>query len=454
MSIPRFFMYIMVIFLSGQALALWVCWRRLKGRPAWQWLVTAGFILANLPWFLFANTFTASELPESWLIAYIIRPFTTWQVGTWLWLIAATVIGILAGLFYKLPQQILAGRRRALAESAGLQTGSLQGQDGFIDFSDVPAGDAHMVSTPIVSPSITDLVSRKPEIPTRNLSIGTSRRQFLTKAARGAAWAGIVAAGGWGLLKTLGPPEVVRYDVAFADLPKELNGLTIAHLSDLHVGGWTTADEIAQALDLTRSLKPDLVVMTGDLIDRNPAFSQALVRHLPLLAASPLGVWAVIGNHDVYTGASQVTAALNGHGLTMLRNQHRVFSAEGLPLAIIGVDDSGRHWTGSGGHLGIKSAAAGLPQEVFTILLAHRPTSFNEARVLGIPLTLCGHTHGGQFAIPGGPNLAEIVYEYTHGLYQAPGGLIHVSAGLGSVGLPFRIGVPAEVALLKLTAKA
>ena len=86
----------------------------------------------------------------------------------------------------------------------------------------------------------------------------------------------------------------------------------------------------------------------------------------------------------------------------------------------------------------------------FPILLAHRPTVFDHARVADIPLTLCGHTHGGQFALPGGPNLADIAYEYTHGVYRRSGGLVHVSAGLGAVGLPFRLGVDAEVALLTL----
>ena len=164
-------------------------------------------------------------------------------------------------------------------------------------------------------------------------------------------------------------------------------------------------------------------------------------------------MFTVIGNHDIYTGADQVTAALESHGASVLRNRHHVFTGQGLPLALAGVDDPGRQWTGSGGILPVDKAIKGLSPEVMPILLVHRPTGFDQARAHGIPLTLCGHTHGGQFAAPHGPNLADLAYKYTHGLYEESGCQVHVSAGIGAVGLPFRLGVPAEIGLLRLTAQ-
>ncbi|MBF0531305.1 MAG: metallophosphoesterase, partial [Deltaproteobacteria bacterium] len=410
MSIPKFFLYIIIFFLSGQALALWICWRRLRGRPGWRWAAVIGFILVNAPWFILAKTLTATELPASWLFAYIVRPFTSWQILTWLWLIGASLLGIMIYLLYHLPKSIFLAwhRPRSGYLLAGIGPSSTRTEpkenltiDRGLDGDKAPSD---LVGRPAIEIN-NDHDSNPPSATRRRqlvLPVNPSRRQFLARTARGAAWAGAIAAGGWGLFNTLLPPKIVRYDLTFPNLPKELIGLTVAHLSDLHVGGWTTSDEIAQALDLTRALKPDLVVITGDLIDRNPNFSQALVRHLPLLAGVPLGVFAIIGNHDIYTGASMITAALNNHGLVMLRDKSRSFQADGLPLALVGMDDSGSPWTGAGGQLGVSHVAAGLPERFFTILLTHRPTNFPEARAAGIPLTLCGHTHGGQFGIPGG----------------------------------------------------
>ncbi len=222
----------------------------------------------------------------------------------------------------------------------------------------------------------------------------------------------------------------------------------MVHLSDLHVGLFTPPDYIPEIFSITRDLKPDLVVITGDLIDHNPSFSKALTRYMYLLSKVPLGVFAIIGNHDIYTGAEIVTRAVQDGGIKMLRNRYHSFTNHGLPLALVGVDDPGRSWTGPGGQIRLDLATAGLAPDLFPVLLTHRPTGFDEARANRIPLTLCGHTHGGQFGLPGGPNLADLAYNFTHGLYEKKGDLLHVSAGTGNVGLPFRLGVPSEIALL------
>ncbi|MEW6265894.1 MAG: metallophosphoesterase [Thermodesulfobacteriota bacterium] len=398
----RFLAIALGAFLAAQVLGLIIWRRRLAGRPWLRWAPYFLFLAGNLPWFVFDWAMSQPLPPPSWLIALVIRPFVTWQVGTVLWLAAGSALTILVALFYTLP------RRTA------------------------------------------ELIRKLGQGPVLPEPANPERRRFLIKSAQVAIWSGALATAGWGLVRATQPPRVVRYDLAYPDLPQTLDGLKIAHLSDLHVGLWTTMDEVAQALALARDLNPDLVVVTGDLIDHNPSFSDELVRCLPILARVPLGVFAIIGNHDVYTGAESVTAALHGRGLTMLRNRHHSFLAEGLPLALIGVDDNGRHWTSSGGPLPIAQAGAGLEEDQMRVLLAHRPTSFEQARLARIPLTLCGHTHGGQFALPDGRNLAQFAYEYTHGVYTKKEGLLHVSAGLGAVGLPFRLGVAPEIALLRL----
>lgn len=393
-----FFLVVLGVFLSAQLLGLLIWWRRLAGRPRLRLAVAGLFFLANLPWLYLPFASDQPHLPPAWATVLILRPFATWQAGLWLWLAAAGSLSLLVLVLYRLPRFLA----RAIRQPA----------------------------------------------PERLANPG--RRVFLARTARAAAWGGALATAGWGLVRVGIRPRVVTLDLAFPDLPPALDGLKIAHLSDLHLGLWSTPGEIAQALDLTRSLDPDLVVITGDLIDHNPALAQVFLRHLPLLRRVPLGLYGIIGNHDLYTGAEEVTAAVQSGGVVMLRNRHQTLTAQGLPLALIGVDDPGRHWYRNGGPVRLGQALRGLPAGLFPILLSHRPGGFDQARARGLPLTLCGHTHGGQFALPGGPNLADLTFRYTHGLYREPEGLLYVSAGLGAVGLPFRLGVPPEIALLRL----
>ncbi|MDY6851116.1 MAG: metallophosphoesterase [Thermodesulfobacteriota bacterium] len=401
-----FYLVILSVFLATQSLGLLIWRRRLISRPRFRLAVTCLFAGANLPWLYFFYAVAKPGLPPGWVTVLIIRPFLTWQFGLLIWLAVLWVLTILSLLVFSLPR-LAFRRRRNIEERPG---------------QDEPANPG--------------------------------RRVFLVQTARAAVWGGIAAGTGWGLVRSGAAPRVVTHDLAFDHLPRTLDGLKIAHLSDLHIGLWTSAEEVAQAFDLTRQLKPDLVVITGDIIDHNPNFSRVFIRYSDLPAEAPLGVFGIIGNHDVYTGANAVTEALESGGLVMLRDRHHSFKPQGLPLALIGVDDSGRHWTGSGGPLPLDQAMTGLPKDIFPIFLTHRPTGFEQAKAMGIPLTLCGHTHGGQFAIPGGPNLADLAYKYTHGLYREPEGLLHVSAGLGSVGLPFRLGVSPEITLLRLTASS
>ena len=134
-----------------------------------------------------------------------------------------------------------------------------------------------------------------------------------------------------------------------------------------------------------------------------------------------------------------------------LLTQLTAFVQQGLPLALIDVDDPGRNLLGDGGGINLKRAMAGLDAALFPALLTHRPTGFDQGRRARIPLTLCGHTHGGQIGLPGLPNLADLAYyRHTHGVYEEEGCPVHVSAGIGTVGLPLRVGVPPEITLIRL----
>ncbi len=398
----RFFLIVLLFFLATQALAFSIIVHRLRRRP-WAVLFTIIlFFAANLPWFYLPLASSSPNPPAAWIVALVVRPFLTWQVGVWLWLIVGAALSLTLLIVFRLPSNLY----RWWKKSRGW--------------------------------------------PQRRRQINQERRAFLIKTTNAALYTGVAAGTGWGLVRQSFAPKVVHYDVPFTGLPQSLAGLTIAHLSDLHIGLWTTPDDVGRTLEVTRDLKPDLVVITGDIIEHNPSYASVLTKRLGMISGAPLGVFGIIGNHDVYTGAEAVAAGLEQGGINMLRNTHSSMQPEGLPLLLVGIDDPGRHWAGSGGPLPLEAALAGRPEGLFPILLTHRPTGFEQAVKAGIPLTLCGHTHGGQFGLPNGPNLADLSYKHTHGLYREPGGFIHVTAGIGAIGLPFRLGVPPEVAILRL----
>ena len=397
----HFLWNVFFVFISLQILGFLIWWRRIGKSTRPRLLLISIFLAGNLPWPFLFFVLSLQNPVSSRFTSTIFRFFTTWQVGLFLWLLLLGIFSLSVIIFFRLPS--LAAR--------GLSTREIH---------DKPADP--------------------------------DRRTFMVRAARGAVWGGVLGSGAWGFARAESTPKVVRYTISPAGLPRTLDGLTIAHLSDLHIGLWTSPHVILRVMTLTRELRPDLVVITGDIIEHRPSFSEILVQYLYILDKVPLGIYATIGNHDIYTGADQISKALEAGGITMLRNRHYSFMHEGLPLALVGVDDPGRRFLGTGGVLKLGRAMRGLKPGQFRILLTHRPTGFEEALGRKIPLTLCGHTHGGQIGIPGLPNLADLAYDYTHGLYEKKGGFVHVTAGIGTVGLPIRVGVPPEVALLRLSA--
>ncbi|MDM8550025.1 metallophosphoesterase [Desulfobacterales bacterium HSG2] len=419
--------FIFLVFIQIMGFVIW--WRRLNQRPRFRPALIGLFLAGNLPWPFFYFAFTRPDPPSTWITSFILRLFTTWQVGLLLWLYFAAIIALIVIVFYRIPRTaVRAFRQKEIPSMFADDEKEITDRQ-----KDVPAAFGGNEKKD----------ERKP--------LGVNRREFLVRTTCKAVWGTTVACAAYGFVRSEFEPRVVTHNLPLAGLPDALDGLTIAHLSDLHVGVWTSPNDMPQMMALTRDLRPDMVVITGDIIDHNPSFSQALLRHLHYLDRVPLGVYAVIGNHDIYTGAQQVSEALRSGKIVVLRDTHCSLENQGLPLALIGVDDPGRRWFGSGGHLNLDRAMKNLSYDLFPILLVHRPTGFDAARTREIPVTLCGHTHGGQFALPGGPNLADIAYKYTHGLYKRGDSLLHVSAGTGAVGLPFRIGVPAEIALLRLS---
>jgi predicted MPP superfamily phosphohydrolase len=198
----------------------------------------------------------------------------------------------------------------------------------------------------------------------------------------------------------------------------------------------------------------DLIALTGDLFDFDPAYLEEGARALGKLQAR-LGVYAVLGNHDTYTGAERVAEALAAlaPSVTLLRGQVVRLPLE-TPFYVAGVDDPGRDWTAGGLELpALSRLRERCPEDGPVLLLVHRPEAFPQAARLGFPLVLAGHTHGGQLALPtpgGALNLARLITRFDRGIFELEGSLLYVNRGVGVAGPAFRFNCAREIATIEL----
>lgn len=231
-------------------------------------------------------------------------------------------------------------------------------------------------------------------------------------------------------------------DLSFEHLPSGLDGLTIGQLSDLHLGHRYSFTNAHQAIDQLLATQPEIIVLTGDLVQ-----TCAAIRRLPEVLRrlhAPLGVYAVPGNHDYWEGMTHIATMLREHGIQLLINRHRLIERQGARLLLAGVDD---HWDG---RPDLELAMGGAPAHDFRILLAHCPDIADEAATAGFHLQLSGHTHGGHVRLPGlGPLcLPRHGWRYDMGHFQV--GSMHLFVSRGISGLPLRLGCPPEVNLFQL----
>jgi len=254
--------------------------------------------------------------------------------------------------------------------------------------------------------------------------------------------------------------EVVRVDVPLPGLCRELDGLTIAQLSDLHVGPHVSAGYVRRGVALTNTLQADLIILTGDFVYRSARYIEPCAQELASLQAK-YGVYAVLGNHDIWTNADEVANNLRSASLLVLRNQRHVLAMKGARLWLLGIEDTG--YTGGmfsdframwkGARDALTGLLRGIPAADFRLLLVHNP-DFAEMLPQGrIDLVLCGHTHGGQVRLPfiGAPVVPSCIgQKYASGLVCGPRTLVYVNRGLGLIAPPIRFLCRPEITLLRL----
>lgn len=268
----------------------------------------------------------------------------------------------------------------------------------------------------------------------------------LPRAALAAFGAGFVVAG-WGLWGRRRWVKTRRIEIAMPRLHADLDGYQILHLSDLHIGSYDPRARGLEWAKLANASEPDLVVVTGDLVTSGTAYYDDVAAVIGALRA-PDGVYVVLGNHDQWDDEA-LASALGERGVRVLRNEWVQIQRGAGALIVAGVDDA---YTGKDDlSLALADRPTGLP----TVLLAHYPDFFRDARERGVELTLSGHTHGGQFGVPffaDRLNLARALRQSPRGLFRRGDSTLYVNAGLGTTGPPLRIGVAPEIAVLVLRA--
>ena len=417
------------------------CKRKLQPSSDWPWAVEqngdaalhsfvsffitiiAAMLSLDLVWW-----FVLARLAPPPVTRVIVHLFMAAQVIVFIWLIGGRVSG--SGLDRFLPK--FAVTNLFIWHFIGLGLLSIIG----------------ILSVPILL--FGKMVSRQNAHPQpATISEGWTRRDFLRFGAAIAPPLLTLSASAIAL-RQLNDFRIRRFRIDIPGLPPELNGLTIAQVSDMHVGRFTSGRVLDRVVDATNSLQADLVLLTGDLI--NDALAD-LDHGLDLVRAmqARLGLFLIEGNHDLIENPREFERRVKASGIPFLLDESAIVSVRGFPLQLLGLS-----WTRTRGEGRDKAIAAAVTallaqrhSDAFPILLAHHPHAFDAAAAAKIPLTLSGHTHGGQLMLSEQLGFGPAMFRYWSGLYRRGASQLVVSNGVGNW-FPLRVNAPAEIVHLTL----
>ena len=302
--------------------------------------------------------------------------------------------------------------------------------------------------------------------PANHESLDRGRRTFFRKAAYLAGGLPFIGAA-YGFFEERLNYQVQNVEIPMANLPPGLDGVRIVQLSDIHAGDFMQRMDIRRAVDMANDLGADLAVVTGDFISGPHDPIEECIAELSRLRA-PLGIWGCNGNHEIYAGFEERARQLfRLGGMRLLRQENVELDWHGEKFNLIGVDYQ-RERTTTGKKLPMLHGTEALVRkDIPNILLSHNPNSFPRAAELGIELSLAGHTHGGQVQVEivdHSFSPARFMTNFIAGLYRLPFGggggdaapmsekhaALYVNRGLGTIGMPVRLGVPPEITLITL----
>lgn len=383
----------------------WWAHRKLRGR---KWLRLANFIFVALQFVLYLWFISARMIHVSFPLPGVLA------AGMYIWnliVLPAAIIAIILG-------ELIRGAVTLIRKLAALRQQKTEA--------------AQTVDAPLVT--------------------GLSRRSFL--AASAAVLPPLIAIGGVGVgIAQFHNIRIRRFELASPVLPANLDGLTIVHLSDLHIGRFVDEKLIRQVTTMTNALRPDLICFTGDLIDF--AISDLSAGLDMFKRMDPrLGLAVCEGNHDLFESASEFARQTKAAGVQLLGDESLIIPYRNERIQLLGM-----RWGRADRprELDLEEHAvatlAHLREGAFPILLAHHPHAFDAASILDVPLTLAGHTHGGQLMLTPNIGPGPMFYKYWSGLYRRKESSLIVSNGVGNW-FPLRINAPAEIVHVTLRTSA
>ena len=273
-----------------------------------------------------------------------------------------------------------------------------------------------------------------------------SRRAFLHTTQAALICAPVLATG-YGVFIQRHDFRLREQDIKILNLPPDLDGLRMVQLTDIHLSPFLSLRELDHTIAMANETRAHVALVTGDLITRGDDPLDDCLEHLTRLRADA-GIFGCMGNHEIYAGVEAYTARrAAGLGIHFLRQQSEPLRFGSATLNLAGVDYQriGKPY--------LPNAETLTRPDAFNVLLSHNPDVFPVAARKGFPLTIAGHTHGGQIRfeiLRQDLSIVRFITPYYDGLYQENGSSIFVSRGIGTIALPARLGAPPEVALLRL----
>jgi hypothetical protein len=281
------------------------------------------------------------------------------------------------------------------------------------------------------------------------------RRTFLrtTTAAAAVSVGGLTTAG---VASAYSDPLVTEYDVEH----HRLNGLkrpfSIIHVTDFHIGSLFNFDNLARLIERLNEVPGDMVVITGDIFHSRRTNVKKAIPVLSQLRPRDFGAYAVMGNHDFYTGENKSVNALLESGISVIRNAWKTLKIDDCSIHLGGVDDPATNWLTGTEFPHFPHLMKHRPKESgFGLLLSHRPNILPLAAAEDIDLVLAGHVHGGQVVLPtpgvrAGVSIADLISDYISGWYTEGRCKMYLNRGIGLTFIPWRVNCPPEITLLKL----
>ena len=394
---------------------------------------------------------------DAWWWAWAIRRLRRTNAGRrWCWFVHVTMGSLVLGLLLFIAARVFAWKFMVMPEwgvaamfiwhfvvlpVVTMVSLLLSGGEKVLEMIREP-------KAPNAEAPVNQLLHDEPSRDEKNIDVrtGISRRALLTRALVAVPPIATTIMAGRSVIEA-DYLVVKRVDVPLKSLPKALDGMTIAHVSDSHIGSFMSNAKYNQIIDQCNALDADLVLQTGDLINASLSDLPDAIEMMRKFRGR-YGVYSCLGNHDCITDRKKFEADSLRGGVNLIVDSATTINVRGHRVSI-GAPD----WWGNKQSV-MRWAVRDIimphmSPDAFGILLAHHPHFYDAAVEAGIPLTLCGHTHGGQIALSQNIGFGPLMYRYWNGLYQNDDSACYVNVGCGNW-FPLRINVPCEIVHLTL----